>query len=140
MNTQENNKLIAEFMGLKNHFNNQGVTKVLIDGNEHIQDWECYDAERDILITPIEMKYHTSWDWLMPVVEKIRNVTSYDRDKFSTEVIIYGNKTTIKSGGYGEKRHSNLFFNKTELGTWNTIEPTYQVVVEYIKWYNKNNK
>jgi len=103
--------------------------------NQHlIQEFMGVDKTKRLV------PYHSCWNNLMPVVENIRKVTSYDRDKFSTEVIIYGNKTTIKSGGYGEKRHSNLFFNKTELGTWNTIEPTYQVVVEYIKWYNKNNK
>jgi len=118
MNTQENNKLIAEFMGYE-----LGVTETMIlPSFIHGVNLELFE---------------TSWDYLMPVVEKIRKVTSYDRDKFSTEVIIYGNKTTIKSGGYGEKRHSNLFFNKTELGTWNTIEPTYQAVVEFIKWYNE---
>ena len=68
----ENNKLIAEFMGLKNHLKNKGITKILIDGHEHIQDWECYDTERDMIITPIEMKFDTSWDWLMPVVHKIK--------------------------------------------------------------------
>ena len=95
----EENKLIAEFMGYKTYKMNGYLNVEYADNNHRtIQDTH----------------YHSSWDWLMPVVEKIREVTSYDRDKFSTEVIIYGNKTTIKSGGYGEKRHSNLFFNKTD--------------------------
>ena len=64
------NKLIAEFMGLENHFKNEGGTKVFIDGEENVQNWECYDTERGLLITPIEMQYHTSWDWLMPVISK----------------------------------------------------------------------
>lgn len=70
------NKLIAEFMGLKNHFKNKGITKALIDGDEYIQDWECYDIKRDMLITPIEMKYHNNWDWLLPVVHKIKEIDS----------------------------------------------------------------
>ena len=72
----------------------------------------------------------------MPVVEKIRNVASYDRDKFSTEVTIYGDKTSIKSKGYGEKEHSKSFFNKSFRGKYNSIEPTYKAIVEYVKWYN----
>ena len=71
---EENNKLIAEFMGLENHLKNEGVTKVFIDGEEHVQNWECYDTERGLLITPIEMQYHTSWDWLMPVISKCMEV------------------------------------------------------------------
>ncbi len=47
MNTTENNKLIAEFMG---------VDQVDID------TW---------LETNSNLHYHTSWDWLMPVIKKI---------------------------------------------------------------------
>ena len=42
-----NNKLIAEFMGWK--------------PNEH--HW-CLNGDKDL-------QYHTSWDWLIPVVNKI---------------------------------------------------------------------
>ena len=47
MNTQENNRLIAEFMGV-------GKLHEAQSSNQ----WN---------------QYHTSWDWLMPVVEKIEN-------------------------------------------------------------------
>lgn len=135
MNTQENNKLIAEFIGLHD--------EILSTGNIH--SWSdapffyiTEDSKEKVMEGVAKYsKYHTSWDWLMPVVEKIRNVPSYDRDRFSTEVIIYGNKTTIKSGGYGEKKHSKFFFNKTIRGTNNTTEAAYYAVVEFIKWYNK---
>lgn len=46
MNTQENNKLIAEFLG-KDHELNQ-----------------CISAPQ----------FHEEWNWLMPVVEKIENL------------------------------------------------------------------
>lgn len=47
---KNNNKVIAEFMGLN-------IDKgVQADYMEH------------------ELKYHTSWDWLMPVIEKIQNI------------------------------------------------------------------
>ena len=50
----EGNKIIAEFMGL--HFHKRGwVDAQHIDGN--------YECE--------ELKYHSSWDCIMPVVEKI---------------------------------------------------------------------
>ncbi len=125
-NFSENNRLIAEFMGGQ---------RVLLDKdvyNMPTHNSLCYGVN--------ELKYHTSWDWLMPVVERIRSVTSYDRDRFGTEVVIYGNKTSIKSGGYGEKEHGKLFFNRTIRGKYNSKEHTYEAVVEYIKWYNKNKK
>ena len=56
--TTENNKLIAEFMGIKfdkGTFYNMG-----------------YDVDGDgNLYRSYELKYHTSWDWLMPVIKKI---------------------------------------------------------------------
>jgi hypothetical protein len=52
-----NNKLIAEFMGME--FGDDGTM--------------CYDdAENRHPPTPTDMlAFHTSWDWLMPVVQKI---------------------------------------------------------------------
>lgn len=59
---ESSNKLIAEFMGMK-----QGI---IVDGLGFYH--------------PNELEYHTSWDWLMPVIEKIasmslkyRNVDEY---------------------------------------------------------------
>jgi hypothetical protein len=49
------NKLIAEFMGMT--YGDPNDNSVMTQGSE---------------VIPIEsMEYHTSWDWLMPVVEKI---------------------------------------------------------------------
>ena len=58
----KDNKLIAEFMGMT--YGDPNDDSVMIQmtsqGNE---------------VVPIEsMKYHTSWDWLMPVVEKIESL------------------------------------------------------------------
>ena len=55
----KDNKLIAEFMGLS------------------IKEGVCYYTDADdmfpmgIEVEEPYLPYHTSWDWLMPVVEKI---------------------------------------------------------------------
>ena len=54
-----NNKLIAEFMGMKPHHQDSGcLTRVDDNGSNEVVPIE-------------ELAYHTSWDWLMPVVHKI---------------------------------------------------------------------
>ena len=53
------NKLIAEFMGVVFHD----------DDNQY------YNS--DGLYIGLNLQYHTSWDWLMPVIEEIDH-TSYE--------------------------------------------------------------
>lgn len=53
-------------------------------------------------------KFHNSWDWLMPVVEKIMNIRTFGAPKQAVFKSIEPN-----------------------------IATTYQAVVNFIKWYNE---
>lgn len=53
------------------------------------------------------LKYHKSWDWLMPVIDKI--LSSEERREYESVITIYPK----------------------------SIEKTYNEVVNFIKWYNK---
>jgi hypothetical protein len=120
MNT-ENNKLLAEFMGFQQ--TNIG--------------W--YDAEEVLLRSEIDntfdnLKFHTDWNWLMEVVEKIeqlRYVTEISGNierKFTCIAYPNTSEEYISRIGYGEE----MFLNKKYV--------TYQAVVAFIKWYNEQNK
>ena len=50
------NRLIAEFMGLKEH-----------EGSYYLPLYNSGDW-----IPDVELEYHTDWNWLMPVVSKCR--------------------------------------------------------------------
>jgi len=72
----ENNKLIAEFMGMtySDPNDNSVMIQMTPQGNE---------------VVPIEsMQYHTSWDWLIPVVQKCRleSRCEYDEDDNWNEI------------------------------------------------------
>ena len=56
--TMNDNKLIAEFMGRGGTFN-------------HDKTMICTGIYPDTMAL---MKYHTSWDWLMPVVQKVSSL------------------------------------------------------------------
>tara|TARA_Y100001972_G_scaffold16977_1_gene18655 strand:- start:1635 stop:1988 length:354 start_codon:yes stop_codon:yes gene_type:complete len=116
MSNQENNKMIAEFM----RWDIKSLTT--IPPNLHLSNLQLDNG--DIM----ELKFHESWDWLMPVVENIESLgyeffIVEDRIKIaqntdhSTEIII--NFTLGRN--YGSKR-----------------EAVYQGVVEFINEYNKN--
>lgn len=115
----DDNKLIAEFMGRcgKEYPNMYWVN---IEG---------------IYWTTIEnMKFNTSWDWLMPVVEKIeaveRTVVSIT---YKQCVIIDENYADLsKSKEYRKERFEEIWVEDN-----NKLEATYKAVVEFIKWYNK---
>ena len=49
----EDNRLIAEFMGAI--FDDNGMTRICDKGGR---------------VSDLNLQYHTSWDWLMPVVSK----------------------------------------------------------------------
>ena len=99
------NKLIAEFMGAV------GTPKY------NPTEWDvyltgCLDVDSDDenakhFYTPDEMKYHTSWDWLMPVIENIDHL-----------------------------QHEPVMSIEKALST-RSIDDTYKAVVEFINEYNK---
>lgn len=76
-NTETNNKLIAEFMGVKPlqspyhwvhadvEYEMYGVLDFIVDG---VDEKHFFRAD--------ELEFHKSWDWLMPVVEKIYQLDS----------------------------------------------------------------
>ena len=92
----KDNKLIAEFMELPiGHM--EVVKEPFI--YEHNGVWFCES----------ELLYHTSWDWLMPVVQKIEDYLS----------------DNVGEVGY---------FDDGLISS--DIEVRYQAVVEFIKEYN----
>ena len=110
---EKTNKLIAEFMGIS------------IDGEfAYIED-EGSPLEE---VMPInKLNYHTSWDWLMPVIEKIESLgytfeKNYQRvDKDWQSLIVKGNDILYQE------------FNE------NSLQCSHYVVAEFIKHYNQNN-
>ena len=96
----KNNKLIAEFMGVEKTYN-PSTEKVL-----------SYAVNDDVQCLPHELQYHTSWDWLMPVVAKILDNAFYDIGLTSMEDF-YSIKENIPY-----------------------MDETYKSVVEFIKTYN----
>ena len=111
-NILENNKLIADFMGVKQH-RFDGLTKI-----EKV------------------LKYHTDWNWLMAVVEKIETMSNNDQFYIIVE---YDNRDEFKGWIWRIDRFvKTLKVNDNRIKT--KIEATYNACLEFIKWYNQNNK
>jgi hypothetical protein len=161
MTTADNNRLIAEFMGLKqvlwlNDYNVDNLVWVQKDFIENFDDVENYgkDSTFDWINAhpqTSELHYHSSWDWLMPVVEKIEttryNVFHPKRGKKLSDVYISTDyqdhkdfpvgwtanvMTTTMGDIYRSDRCDEIFKAK--------LEATYKAVVEFIKWYNEKDR
>lgn len=78
------NELIAEFMGIA-----KTNGRYLIEDFPHIHASMYCGAE--------SLDFHRSWDWLMRVVEKIRNINElYQGDQFAYKVISLPISTPIE--------------------------------------------
>lgn len=137
---KENNKLVAEFMGgeiedkrMKDFtfiFNNFYYTSYTLEPCFYGGQGYLDINEKCNYCDLSDMKFHKSWDWLMPVVEKIE-----DYDIIASFQIEH---PTIFIWSSSE----NSTFEDIEVNTFGKtkIEAVYTAVIEFIKWYNKNVK
>jgi len=95
----EGNRLIAEFMGLS---------------AVEAEEIASYASDDDL-------NYHTSWDWLMPVVEKANNIVENETGGNFINILWHGVV-------WGETTFDNAEYSK--------LGATWQAVVQFVKWYN----
>ncbi len=99
---QAGNKLIAEFMGFTESVIRENSMKV--PKEEELK----YQA---IHLSPKQIKYHSSWDWLMPVVEKIGKM--YDEKEIDSQ--------------------ENILL----LSIFADIKTVWHCVTDFITWHNQ---
>lgn len=133
-NILENNKLIAEFMGgkLRNESRLKLAPQEIWLPSQGVCRYDTIETGRGKTL-----QYHKSWDWLMPVVEKIEILGYYTSIRLNK----YTNKTTVCTiedtneatigGGLSQILVTEGFKHLSK------IEAVYNAVVEFIKWYNK---
>jgi len=118
------NKLIAEFMGT-----NKQPDRIDSD----VYEYELYgilecinDGENEQhFFTPDQMLFHTSWNWLMPVVQKI--------DQTGASVIIGRMFCEIK---YINPLNQNQTFD-VRIASGVKRNAIVGAVTEFINWYNE---
>jgi hypothetical protein len=128
METTQQNKLIAEFMKFKKAIVRSEKGKPydydLPSGFELIKEVEttiegqwCEILEEQDHCVIGDLKFHSSWDWLMPVVKKIFGMNEYYEYVAMT---------------------SGQFENKVELTT--NINQVFESCFLFIQWYNENKR
>lgn len=139
----ESNRIICEFMGVRPKMESPDVYTykdgVFFMVREH-------NPEKVMEAIVGYVKYHSSWDWLMPVLDKIEkmgatirinsNFNQFNKRNFHQVTIEIVSGELSKSGkafwgdGYKYQKHSDTSENK--------MEAIYSSVIDFIKWYNEN--
>jgi hypothetical protein len=110
----KNNKIIAAFMGYEEHENDMGKYYRIIDV---VESYPRNVASECLL-------YDKSWDWLMPVVDKIEAI---EVESYTIQFNI------LKNTAKWEPAHWCGL--KTQIKD-SKIEASYEAVLDFIKWYN----
>ena len=102
-----NNKLIAEFMGYPHMTDAVDDRTIAYDVGGSVMNINNTHNENDNnVFHPDDMKFHSSWDWLIPVVNKI------------------------------EMECEGVPIQLLDCNLYSEIGEVYQAVVEFIKTYN----
>ena len=128
---EENNKIIAEFMGFtfeKNigYYDNEMLLEQIVYEQ---QNGNCFD----------ELLFNKDWNWLMAVVEKIENIKIKD---YSISTDITDDKTFINVWHYGDGGKWSILISNLneEYKDFNKMQRTYKAVVKFINFYNKQKE
>lgn len=123
---EQDNRLVAEFMGLRIDSHPKEDEEWLVDEKNHKSIYHNSPVQ--------EMAFDTSWDWLMPVVEKIANTTIKGTPPMNSDQLV---RIEIVAGGYVKienLRDTPIFTNVSQRGS--LINAVYAAVIQFIQWYN----
>jgi hypothetical protein len=123
----ENNKMIAEFMGLELE---ETLKKEMVYARHELKNPNKLNDCTTEFYYPKELLYHFSWDWIMEVVEEINHKGDED-EGFFYNFVIHPNECYVQYDGETvvSNQHGATF-----------IGLVYYTVLEFIKWYNKQKQ
>lgn len=107
---------------------NYNTMESTIEGNKLIDKFNDYYLQVERGFTEEELNYHSDWNNLMPVVEKIK-ILGYSIEIYSLGA--NNKRMAIYSGG--------VIVVQSRLAE-STIEAVYNCVIDFIKWYNGRPK
>lgn len=140
----EGNTLIAEFMLVKvpeRHY---------LEMNRELQYYADsiseYGTAND-MVSENELKYHSSWDWLMLVAEKIRTISVGDKSinenlayKIEMESHAMAFSCAIYKTWWPRTGTYKQDVVAARRDTTSLIDVTFIAIIKFIKWYNQQKQ
>lgn len=131
---QEYNRICADFLKFK--YKNQAKfwAKYPLDDNSYLSQFGFMKIH--------SFKFHSSWDWIMEVVEKIENLYEHPNKEISInikpgEIEIFQRPYRLENNNY----HDVIYLGDGYINT-SKKEAVVQAINQFLIWYenNKNNK
>lgn len=120
---EDNNKLIAEFMGYTKATRKEAGANLVNEVYEwHLKDVGYYYINGDYHAEDY-LLFHLDWNWLMKVVERINDLNNV--------LSINENHVYITNNVRSEVL--------VDVVAGDMLEATYNAVIEFINYYNKQN-
>jgi len=157
----EGNKLISEFMGYKfvtiGYFGQPDETGWQIENREWMDKMDIsnvgdyyVNVSKDTWFEAEDIQYHSSWDWLMPVVEKIESFWNpyydnciYNEHEFSAFEIT-NNYISIGTAGFKNDVRKEFYWHEEILLKEKSDQLkrhlVFQACIQFIQWYNQQPK
>lgn len=122
----ENNILIAEFLGWKEQ--KDPSRKFFTQFFNEYGERKGGTAKEPLL-------FHSSWDWLMEVIEKIdkTDTLSSTEEPYWYCVSLMGSYASVTDGKTGK-----IIIEISEENDYSWIGVAYKLAVDFVKWYKKN--
>ena len=129
MNTIKNNKLIAKFIGMEYNknswYDNNSILLKVLKNNGGIA---------------INLKFHESWDWLMPVIEKIQIIVDSPKEYLKEYPGLIDFNIDLSGASCEIFIGNDRLIGITAFEPGTLLNALYECVIEFIKWYNKAKK
>ncbi|MFT6125735.1 MAG: hypothetical protein ACJAVA_000176 [Flavobacteriaceae bacterium] len=143
----EKKELIGRFMGYKLEEKDYQY-KNFHSSNESSWEWdkgiiitldghEVSDSDNEAIFSFEDLEFDSDWNLLMSVVEKIESIKDNHHGYFG--VYINSNSCTIQGTDLRTdvKQEPPIYYSNFVLS--DKMQSTYQAVVEFIKWLNKQS-
>ena len=141
----QNNKIIAEFMGFIITEDKVIIPKIYESEESPFSLLKWIDDFREVENLPPNslnnLHFHSDWNWLMEVVEKIEQTTIKEtygqfNEKESNAIV-----SVVIENKFCQILSNGIYLNEIISENEETkIEAVYNACIEFIKWYNEQNK
>lgn len=157
VNRVNGNRLIALFMGadvdenqatVVDHFPDKegNIINKYVMGKYYFPNKDNNDYDK--VCNLWQLKYHSSWDWLMPVIEKIESIEMPEHRNDYNHIVKKGVLANISIHRVREvSKKEDGYYCTIQLWDYDAlrfeviskksrIDATYLCVIKFIKWYN----